>query len=215
MNQGERVRWYLFGLGSEKDFHTAHWHGVPMATPEAGFGELRLDLVHADKLSAGDVDLQDFLARADLLATAGKTVLISDYSEYYRLAAYLARHTREPIALAMGAAGLQDLFQEKYYAKLEGGILEAFDRGGVEPIEFGDDIGSLRHPLRLKQSDDAGKSRPLRACFSSSSVRPSNSCSTRHRRPTEASMRHKWRLPRQQQRRPRYRPRRSDDRGPH
>jgi len=27
MNQGEKVRWYLFGLGSEKDFHTAHWHG--------------------------------------------------------------------------------------------------------------------------------------------------------------------------------------------
>ncbi len=27
MNQGERVRWYLFGLGSEDDFHTAHWHG--------------------------------------------------------------------------------------------------------------------------------------------------------------------------------------------
>jgi FtsP/CotA-like multicopper oxidase with cupredoxin domain len=27
MNQGERVRWYLFGLGSENDMHTAHWHG--------------------------------------------------------------------------------------------------------------------------------------------------------------------------------------------
>jgi manganese oxidase len=27
MNEGERVRWYVFGLGSEKDFHTAHWHG--------------------------------------------------------------------------------------------------------------------------------------------------------------------------------------------
>jgi FtsP/CotA-like multicopper oxidase with cupredoxin domain len=27
MNQGERVRWYLFALGSEHDFHTAHWHG--------------------------------------------------------------------------------------------------------------------------------------------------------------------------------------------
>ena len=26
--EGERVRWYLFGLGSEKDFHTAHWHGM-------------------------------------------------------------------------------------------------------------------------------------------------------------------------------------------
>jgi hypothetical protein len=28
MRQGERVRWYLFGLGSEQDFHTAHWHGL-------------------------------------------------------------------------------------------------------------------------------------------------------------------------------------------
>jgi manganese oxidase len=28
MNEGERVRWYLFGLGSEEDFHTAHWHGL-------------------------------------------------------------------------------------------------------------------------------------------------------------------------------------------
>ena len=27
-NEGERVRWYLFGLGSEQDFHTAHWHGL-------------------------------------------------------------------------------------------------------------------------------------------------------------------------------------------
>jgi hypothetical protein len=27
MNEGERVRWYVFGLGSERDFHTAHWHG--------------------------------------------------------------------------------------------------------------------------------------------------------------------------------------------
>lgn len=28
MKEGERVRWYLFGLGSEQDFHTAHWHGL-------------------------------------------------------------------------------------------------------------------------------------------------------------------------------------------
>jgi hypothetical protein len=38
----------------------------------------------------GDIDLRDFLARADMLAACGKTVLISDYFEYYRLAAYLA-----------------------------------------------------------------------------------------------------------------------------
>jgi hypothetical protein len=28
MNESERVRWYLFALGSEEDFHTAHWHGL-------------------------------------------------------------------------------------------------------------------------------------------------------------------------------------------
>jgi len=76
----------------------------------------------------GDVDLVDFLARADVLAAVGKTVLISDYFEYYRLAAYLARHTTEPIALTMGVPSLQDLFQEKYYSQLEGGILEAFGK---------------------------------------------------------------------------------------
>lgn len=28
MTEGERVRWYVFGMGSENDFHTAHWHGM-------------------------------------------------------------------------------------------------------------------------------------------------------------------------------------------
>ncbi len=28
MIESERTRWYLFGLGSERDFHTAHWHGL-------------------------------------------------------------------------------------------------------------------------------------------------------------------------------------------
>ena len=27
MKQGERVRWYLIGLGTEVDLHSAHWHG--------------------------------------------------------------------------------------------------------------------------------------------------------------------------------------------
>jgi FtsP/CotA-like multicopper oxidase with cupredoxin domain len=28
MIEGDRVRWYVFGLGSENDFHTPHWHGM-------------------------------------------------------------------------------------------------------------------------------------------------------------------------------------------
>jgi hypothetical protein len=76
----------------------------------------------------GHIDLRDFLARADVLAACGKTVLISDYFEYYRLAAYLARYTKKKIGITMGAGSLCELFDEKYYARLDGGILESFGR---------------------------------------------------------------------------------------
>jgi len=76
----------------------------------------------------GDVDLHDFLSRADVLATTGHTVMISDFAEYYRLAAYLFRYTPRPIGLAMGATNLRDIFDEATYAALDGGILESFGR---------------------------------------------------------------------------------------
>jgi len=87
-----------------------------------------MEITMSNLLSTGPIDLNDFLARADVLAAAGKTVLISDYSEYYRLAAWLTRHTAGPIGIAMGVASLQEIFQERYYTDLEGGILEAFGK---------------------------------------------------------------------------------------
>jgi hypothetical protein len=78
--------------------------------------------------SNGEIDLRDFLARADVLAACGMTVLISDYFEYYRLAAYLARHTKKRIGITMGISSLISLFDEKYYTKLDGGVLECFGR---------------------------------------------------------------------------------------
>lgn len=87
-----------------------------------------MEITMKNLLATGKIDLNDFLARADVLAAAGKTVLISDYFEYYRLAAYLTRYTSQPIAVTMGVASLQDLFMEQYYAGLEGGILEAFGK---------------------------------------------------------------------------------------
>ncbi|HEY2385791.1 MAG TPA: TonB-dependent receptor [Candidatus Binatia bacterium] len=74
------------------------------------------------------VDVHDFLARADVLAACGKTVLISDYFEYYRLAAYIARHTQKRIGIVMGAGSLHELFDEHFYTHLHGGILESFGR---------------------------------------------------------------------------------------
>jgi hypothetical protein len=78
--------------------------------------------------ASGDVDVHDFLARADVLAASGMTVLISDYFEYYRLAAYLARHTERRIGIVMGAGSLRELFDEQFYSHLDGGILESFGR---------------------------------------------------------------------------------------
>jgi hypothetical protein len=75
-----------------------------------------------------EIDVNDYLQRADLLCALGKNVLISNYGEYYRLAQYLFRYTTRPSALAMGALSLRELFDEKYYERLPGGILESFGR---------------------------------------------------------------------------------------
>ncbi len=80
-------------------------------------------------LSAGGaIDYQDFLARVDLLSALGRTVLISNFGEYYRLAAHLFRYTKKMIGLVMGVPTLREVFNEKYYEHLEGGILESFGR---------------------------------------------------------------------------------------
>jgi hypothetical protein len=77
---------------------------------------------------AAEVDRRDFLARAELLAACGETVLITDYFDYYRLAAYLGERTTERIGIVMGVPSLIDLFDEKNHAQLPGGILESFGR---------------------------------------------------------------------------------------
>lgn len=74
------------------------------------------------------IDHKDFLDRVDILCKLGKHVLISNYGEYYRLAQYLFRYTKKMIGIAMGIPSLRELFDEKYYTDLEGGILESFGR---------------------------------------------------------------------------------------
>ena len=79
-------------------------------------------------LADGTLDEQDFLDRADILCSIGQTVLISNYQEYYRLVDYFAGFTKKRIGLIMGIPSLQEIFDEKYYEHLTGGILEAMGR---------------------------------------------------------------------------------------
>src|SRR3982751_243598 len=87
-----------------------------------------MEMTLENLLSEGQLDHADFLARVDILGSLGRTVLISKFGEYYRLAAYLSRYTNRPIALAVGVPSLHEIFDEKYYLNLEGGILEALGR---------------------------------------------------------------------------------------
>ena len=87
-----------------------------------------MEITMNNLLSTGTLDAQDFLSRVDLLSDSGFTVLISNYSEYFRLTSHFRRYTKEMIGVAMGINNLHEVFNEKYYEHLEGGILESFGR---------------------------------------------------------------------------------------
>jgi hypothetical protein len=79
-------------------------------------------------LDEGSLDLNDFLARVDTLNALGRPVMVSNFQEFFRLTAYFRRYTKERIAMAIGINTLLEIFKEKYYEHLEGGILEAVGR---------------------------------------------------------------------------------------
>ncbi|HVI82060.1 MAG TPA: TonB-dependent receptor [Chthoniobacterales bacterium] len=87
-----------------------------------------MEMTLENLLSEGQLNHADFLARVDILGALGRTVLISKFGEYYRLAGYLSRYTNRMIGLVMGVPSLLEIFDEKYYLNLEGGILEALGR---------------------------------------------------------------------------------------
>jgi hypothetical protein len=95
-----------------------------------------------------DVDRRDFLARAELLAACGMTVLISNYFDYYRLAAYIAERTSERIGIVMGVPSLIDLFDESNHVQLPGGILESFGR------LFKNDLKLYVYPLQRSPGEE-------------------------------------------------------------
>lgn len=108
-----------------------------------------LEITMKNLLAADDAIAGDFLDRVDLLGELGHTVLVSNHSEYYRLTAYFRRFTTGMIGVAMGANHLLEIFDDKYYENLPGGILEAFGR------LFRNDVKLYVHPAR-PAGPDAG-----------------------------------------------------------
>jgi len=78
--------------------------------------------------SEGKINERDFLDRAELLCSLGQNVMITSFQQYFKLVEYFSEFTKERMALAMGAQNLIQIFDEKYYRNLSGGILEAFGK---------------------------------------------------------------------------------------
>lgn len=78
--------------------------------------------------SDGEIDERDFMDRAELLCSLGQTVMISNFQEYYKVVEYFSNYSKERMGLALGVNNLVDIFDEKYYRHLSGGILEAFGK---------------------------------------------------------------------------------------
>ncbi|MEL7537772.1 MAG: TonB-dependent receptor [Pseudomonadota bacterium] len=101
-----------------------------------------------------EVCVADFISRAEVVATTGCTVMISDFREYHRLARFLVSQTNQPIGLAMGLETFARLFDESFYEDLDGGLLESFGR------LFRNQLRLLVYPLldsatgRLRTLDD-------------------------------------------------------------
>jgi len=101
--------------------------------------------------SEGEIDEQDFLDRADILCSLGQTVLISNYQRYYKLLDYFSRFTKKRMGIIMGVPNLKQIFEEKYYRHLSGGILEAFGR------MFNRDLKIYLYPYQKQKEGEINK----------------------------------------------------------
>jgi hypothetical protein len=113
-----------------------------------------------------EVEHEDFLARMDTLRALGHTVMISNYSRFHNVTTYLRRYTRERIGMVMGLPTLAQILEEKYYADLDGGILEALGR-----LLGGGPVRLYVYPRKLAETgetltiEDLAVSEPMRELY--------------------------------------------------
>ena len=90
--------------------------------------EILFDITLSNLSTDGEIDERDFLDRADIIGSLGYNVIISNFSEYYKLVHYFTEFTKNAtkIGLGMGVNNLLEVFNPNYYENLPGGIMEAY-----------------------------------------------------------------------------------------
>ena len=118
--------------------------------------EVIFEITLSNLRAEGEIDEEDFMDRAKLLCSLGHTVMISNFKEYYKLVEYFSRYTKMRLGLAMGVNNLVDIFDEKYYRHLSGGILEAFGK------LFYKDLKVYLYPMRDPETGEYTTSENLK-----------------------------------------------------
>jgi len=91
--------------------------------------EFLAEMSIAENLSeTGELDLEGFLIRAEMLCSLGYKVVISNYLRFFTLRAYLNRLTKKRLGIVLGVPNILDIFNEQFYEGMDGGILEAFGK---------------------------------------------------------------------------------------
>ncbi|MEM0967230.1 MAG: TonB-dependent receptor [Verrucomicrobiota bacterium] len=98
--------------------------------------EVAMEITMGNLRAGGHIDYEDFLHRTDIITSLGFSVIVSNYFEFFRLAAYFRRYTENPIGIVLGINTLVQILDEQYYDNLEGGILEAFGRLFKEDVKL-------------------------------------------------------------------------------
>jgi len=78
---------------------------------------------------------EDFLARVDVLRALGRMVMVTNYSRFHNVTTYLRRYTPERVGIVTGVPTLAQILDEKHYADLAGGLLEALGRLLAGPVK--------------------------------------------------------------------------------
>jgi len=100
------------------------------------------------RTAKGEINERDFLDRAELLCAQGNTVMITNFQEYYKLVEYLSQFTKKRLGMVMGVFNLIQIFEEKYYSDVAGGILEALGK------LFYKDLKVYLYPVKDKETGE-------------------------------------------------------------
>lgn len=99
-----------------------------LASPKEGDAVYVLELTLNNILKAQQSTDDEVLTVVEQLCKYGHNILVSKYSEFFRLTEYLHRFTKSPIGFIVSSNLLPLLLEDDRYKLLDGGVLEASAR---------------------------------------------------------------------------------------